>query len=34
MLGEAAGLMLDKEQAKKLRELADSFLVEALDKAA
>ena len=34
MLVDAAGLMLDKEQAKKLRELADSFLVEALDKAA
>lgn len=34
MLVDAAGLMLDKEQAKKLRELADSFLVEALDEAA
>ena len=34
MLVDAAGLMLDKKQAKKLRELADSFLVEALDKAA
>ena len=34
MLVDAAGLMLDKKQAKKLRELADSFLVEALDEAA